>query len=71
MEYLKPSATKLNSGELKNVVKAKANSSCGSIGCDGTWAGNEPDCADVYHNACLDEDNWNSGECEYGSWLDR
>ena len=71
MDYKKPKITKIDANDLKRIVKVNANSKCGSLGCDDPWAGNEPDCNDVYHNACLDENNWQAGECKYGSWLDR
>lgn len=71
MKYQKPSATKFTAKDLKQIIKAKASSRCGMAGCENPWVGNEPDCTDVYHNACLDENNWSSGSCRYGSWLDR
>lgn len=72
MEFEKPTLTVISKEELKQVIFAKANSTCGSAGCTDTFAGNMPDCDDTYHNACLDEQNWTSGECiSGGSWRDR
>ena len=72
MKYEKPTLIKLSKEELKRVIVAKANSACGSEGCENVFAGSKPDCSDVYHNTCLDENNWTSGECiTGGSWRDR
>ena len=72
MEYEKPTLIKLSKEELKRVIIVKANSACVSFGCEEVFAGNQPDCNDLYHNACLDEDNWTAGECiTGGSWKDK
>lgn len=72
MNYEKPTLTKFSKKELKLAIIAKANSACGNSGCEDTFAGNSPDCSDIYHNTCLDENNWTSGECiTGGSWRDR
>ena len=71
-DYVKPSMKKYSKNELKRLIISRANSACGNLGCDSVYAGNQPDCNDVYHNACLDENNWTSGECiTGGSWKDR
>lgn len=70
MNYQKPLFTKIDSEELKKIIKLRADSRCGNAGCEGVWAGNLPHCTDVYHDTCLDENNWSLGECKYGSWLD-
>ncbi len=72
MNYEKPKLIKLTKEELKRAIVASANSACGNLGCDDVFAGDAPDCSDRYHEACLDEDNWTSGECiTGGSWRDR
>ena len=72
MNYEKPTLTKLSKEEMKRAIVVKANSACGDMGCENVFAGNSPDCSDVYHDACLDENNWTSGECiTGGSWRDR
>ena len=72
MNYEKPTLTIISKEELCRIILVKANSACGSAGCEGVFSGNKPDCEDVYHNACLDENNWKSGECiTGGSWRDR
>ncbi len=72
MKYEKPMLIKISKDELRKFILVKANSACGSSGCENAFAGNKPDCEDTYHNACLDENNWSSGECiTGGSWRDR
>ena len=71
MSYEKPTTVTIQPSELNKIVIAGANSTCGSIGCETTWAGNAPDCSDTYHDGCLEENNWSSGECQYGTWKDR
>ena len=71
-EYVKPTIKKYSKNELERFIISRANSACGNLGCETVYAGNKPDCDDVYHNACLDENNWTSGECiTGGSWKDR
>ncbi len=72
MNYEKPAMKRISKEMLLKLIKAKANSACGDLGCETVFAGNLPDCDDIYHNVCLDENNWTYGECiTGGSWRDR
>ncbi len=72
MKFEKPTLVKITKEELKKLIVVKANSACGNAGCDSVFSSNTPDCNDVYHNACIDEENWTSGDCiSGGSWKDK